>query len=71
MKLFVTYGYGSNLRDCYSVVEGVDALECQNKIDEVCGEAYAFSYSEEDFADQAARYGLTEVPLQAQVMGRK
>jgi hypothetical protein len=68
MKIYVTYGYGSNLRDNYSVVEGQNEMECYNKIGAICNGAYSFSYKEEEFEGQAEKYGLTEVPLQAQVM---
>jgi hypothetical protein len=66
-KLFVTYGYGSNLRDNYSIVEGADLATCYEQIRSVCGRAYAFAYFEKEFAGQAERYKLTEVPLQPQV----
>lgn len=68
MKLFVTYGCGSNLSGCYSVVEGKDYHECRAKVDEVTQGKFAFDYTEERFKGQAEKYGLKEVPLQPQVL---
>jgi hypothetical protein len=68
MKLFVTYGWGSNLRHNFSVVEGEDTSACYDQINSTAGRNYAFAYSEADFEGQAERYGLTEVPLQAQIL---
>lgn len=62
--LFVTYGHGSNLRDCYSVVQGSSWKACYDRIREGTGGKYAFCYSPEEFAGQVERYGLVEVPLQ-------
>lgn len=73
MKLYVTYGFGSNLRNKFSVVEGEDESACYSIIKETCGQAYAFAYSEYAFVgeQQEKHYNLTEVPLQAQVMETK
>lgn len=65
MKLYVTYGFGSNLKNCYSVVEGEDIPDCYKTISNVCGTKYAFAYTEERFKGQPEAYELTEVPLQA------
>jgi hypothetical protein len=70
MKLYVTYGFGSNLANCYSTVEAEDYSACYRIIEEVTQNKYAFAYSEERFAGQVERYGLTEVPLQAQIIER-
>ena len=67
MKLYVTYGFGSNLKNGYSVVEGQDIPDCYVTINAVCGSAYAFAYTEDRFAGQVEKYDLTEVPLQAQI----
>jgi hypothetical protein len=67
MKLFVTYGFGSNLANCYSVVEGDGILNCYQQVKDKCGMAYAFVYNEAEFEGQPEKYGLGEVPLQAQV----
>lgn len=68
MKIFVTYGCGSDLGMCYSVVEADTAQDARKIIEAVCRRDFAFTYSEEDFAGQAEKYGLTEVPLQPQIM---
>ncbi len=70
MKLYVTYGFGSNLRNCYSVVEANNIPMAYDIIHEVCGPDYAFAYTEDHFAGQVEKYGLTEVPLQAQTKER-
>lgn len=67
MKVYVTYGFGSNLANCYSMVEGEDVSACYAEIDRVTDGKYAFVYDEENFKDQPEKYGLTEVPLQQQV----
>lgn len=64
-KLYVTYGWGSNLRNNYSVVEAPTEMECHEKVDEVCGRDYAFTYRDMKSAG-IEEYKLTEVPLQAQ-----
>ena len=68
MKLYITYGYGSNLKDCYSIVEAPDIPACYATINEVTQGKYAFAYTEEKFEGQVERYGLRKVPLQAQTM---
>ena len=68
MKLFVTYGNGSNLRNNFSVVTGDSIAECYERIHRVCGPRYAFAYTEADFFGQTERYDLTEVPLQPQIL---
>lgn len=65
--LFVTYGYGSNLKDCYSVVQGKSWKDCYDQIMEATSGQYAFSYTPEEFEGQIERYGLSKVPLQAQI----
>ncbi len=67
MTLYVTYGYGSNLKDCYSVVQGSSWKACYDQISEATSGQYAFTYTAEEFEGQVERYGLREVPLQAQV----
>jgi hypothetical protein len=68
MKLFVTYGIGSNLANCYAVVEGKDYNECRAKVDEATQGKFAFTYTKERFEGQPEKYGLEEVPLQPQVL---
>jgi hypothetical protein len=67
-KLYVTYGNGSNLRNNYSVVTGVDYADCRAQVMEVTGGKFAFDYTEAEFKHQPAQYNLTEVPLQPQVL---
>jgi hypothetical protein len=64
VKLYVTYGFGYSQRNCYSVVEGEDVVDCMKQITEVTDGVYAFSYYEDEFRHQPERYGLTEIPLQ-------
>ena len=65
VKVAVTYGNGSNLRNNYSVVEGETRIECYEEIRHVTNGRYAFSYIyDDDFLKQIERYSLTEVPLQ-------
>lgn len=69
MKIFVTYSYGGNLRNNFSVVEAENYGAGREKIHEVTGGKFAFAYTDEaDFARQIEQYGLTEVPLQPQIM---
>ena len=66
MKLYVTYGMGSKLGKCYSVVEGLDYGVCRRMVEAGTNCEFAFDYTEEEFAGQVDKYGLTEVPLQPQ-----
>jgi hypothetical protein len=67
MKLYVTYGLGSNLKGCYSIVEGLNRDVCERAARAGTEGKFAFTYSEEEFAGQAEKYNLKEVPLQPQV----
>jgi len=67
MTLFVTYGRRTNLHDCYSVVQGSSWKACHDRISEATSGQYAFLYTAKEFEGQVERYGLREVPLQAQV----
>ena len=71
IKLYVTYGFGSNLANCFSIVEAESGQAAFDKVREVCGQSYAFTYPHdvwhgENGRSQEDRYGLTEVPLQPQ-----
>lgn len=66
---FVTYGNGSDQANNFSVVEAEDYREALDQIAEVCGNAFAFCYTEQEFDGQAERYGLTRIPLQKQTRG--
>jgi len=68
VKLYVTYGLGSNLCNCYSVVEAESYVEARNAVDRVTGGKFAFDYTEKLFERQVDKYGLKEVPLQPQEM---
>lgn len=66
-KFYVTYGLGSNLRNCYSTVEADSWGEARKQVMEVTGGNFAFDYSESQFDSCIGRYNMTEVPLQPQV----
>jgi hypothetical protein len=66
MKLYVTYGLGSKLRSCYSVVEGIDYATCRRMVEAGTNLQFAFDYTEEEFGDMAARHNWKLVPLQPQ-----
>ena len=66
-KFFITYGLGSKLSNCYSVIEAGDYAAGRRAAFNATGGDYAFFYDDEaDFARQVARYGFTEVPIQPQ-----
>ena len=64
VKLYVTYGCGTRLRNCFSVVEAEFLSDAYKHVKSICGNKYAFAYIEKDFEGQPEQYGLTEVPLQ-------
>lgn len=71
IRLYVTYGFGSNLGQCFSIVEAETEEAAREKIEQVTRRQYAFVYIEKDWAmgdndNQQTAYGLREVPLQAQ-----
>jgi len=70
IKLYVTYDLGSNLANCFSIVDATDELAALAALRDTCGQAFAFMYHEkgwyQDGRSQEDRYGLTEVPLQPQ-----
>lgn len=66
MKLYITYGLGSKLKNCYSVIEGLDYAVCHRMAEAGTNREFAFDYTEEDFGDMAEKYGMTEVPVQPQ-----
>jgi len=68
VRVYVTYGYGTNLRNCYSVVEDETIDGAFEQINIVTGGKYAFTYQDEaDFQRQIKQYRLREVSLQPQV----
>ena len=66
MKLYITYGLGSKLRNCYSVIEGLDYQTCRRMAEAGTNREFAFDYTEAEFAGQVEQYGMKEVPLQPQ-----
>ena len=66
MKLYITYGLGSKLKNCYSVVECIDYETCRRMAIAGTNREFAFDYTEEDFGDMAEKYGMTEVRVQPQ-----
>jgi len=66
MNFYVTYGCGSKLRDCYSIVEAPDYVAARKLIHAEIGTDFAFVYDENDFAGQVEQYGLKLVTLEAQ-----
>lgn len=65
-SFFVTYGSGSNLAGCFSVIESQTYGTARAVASRVTRNKFAFMYTEKDFAGQVEQYNLTEVPLQAQ-----
>ena len=65
-KLYVTYGCGTNLADCFSVIEAPSMQECYDKLQVIEGK-YSFTYDSDHFVGHAEKYGLTEVPLQKMI----
>lgn len=65
-QFFVTYGFDSRQRHCYSVVEASDFQQAYQKVWAVCGDRWAFMYSEQGFLGQVQTYGLRRIPLQPQ-----
>ena len=63
---YVTYGYGSNLRNKYSKVAAPDYGSAHDLAHEVTSGKFAFMYDEDDFLPQIEKYGLHEVALQPQ-----
>jgi len=68
MKIYVTYGCGGNLANCYSEVFCEDYEQGRRHVDQVTGGKFAFVYGEESFAGQVEKYGLQLVDLQPQVL---
>jgi len=67
MKVYVTYGCGSNLAGAYSEVEAEDYEAARKKIFERTKGKFAFMYTEEEFEGQVDKYNLIKVALQQQV----
>ena len=69
-KFFVTYGTGTNLANCYSVIEADEYDQARQKAFEVTEGKFAFIYDEEQFFGQIEKWDLTEVELQPQRRNR-
>lgn len=69
VKIMVTYGCGTNLGNCYSLVSASSYKEGFKIISDVTDGMYAFTYTDEaDIARQVKMYGLKKVDLQKQVV---
>lgn len=66
MKLYITYGFGSKLRNCYSVVEGIDYETCRRMVEAGTKLEFAFDYTEDEFVRIKEEYNLRLVLLQPQ-----
>lgn len=63
-KFYVTYQQRYiNLHDKYSVVEADSYAEARKQIHAIRGSDFAFCYTEEQFAGQPEKYGLSEVDI--------
>lgn len=71
--VYVTYGMGSNLGNCFSKVEVPRGMSATGYVQSVIGQKYAFIYDEFHWVingiSQEDRYDLTEVELQPQISG--
>jgi hypothetical protein len=65
-KFFITYGGGTIQRDSFSIIEAEDYPAARQLLRDTISDKFAFCYSEAEFAGQAERYGLKEIPLIAQ-----
>lgn len=65
-KFFVTYGFGSNLGQCFSEVEAENYSAARDAIHKVTDGKFAFCYTAEEFKGQPEKYDLREVELQPQ-----
>lgn len=66
-KFFITYGNGTNLRNCFSIIEAEFESGAREILKEHIENKYAFIYTADEFAGQVEQFGLEEVPLQPQV----
>ena len=65
---YVTYGFGSNLGNRYSIVLAESHEEAQKQVKSICGNKYCAIYNKKEFGNQAEQYNLTLVALQPQQM---
>lgn len=68
-KYFFTFGSnhetkeGFSLGHSYVVIDANDLWEARDKMHKARGEVWSFSYTEEEFAGQPEKYGLTALTL--------
>lgn len=65
-NFYFTFGSGWPERSNYVKVQAETLIEARQKFFAVRGSRFAFSYTEEEFLPQMAKYGLTEIPLQTE-----
>lgn len=65
--VMVTYGCGTNLANCYSVVSSNSYENAMKLISSATEGKYAFTYiGQEEIDNQVSRFNLKKVPLQPQ-----
>ena len=64
MKVLVTYGCGTPLENCYSLVDGDTYEDCRKEIFRVTEGKYSIDYPYDEYAYMIQEYNLKEVPLQ-------
>ena len=64
MKVIVTYGNNTPLKNCYSLVEGETYADCLKEIFRITDKKYSMDYPYEQYADMIEEYNLKQVPLQ-------
>ena len=64
MKVIVTYGSGTPLKNCYSIVEGKTYADCRKEIFRITEGKYSMDYPYEQYAHMIEEYNLKQVPLQ-------
>jgi hypothetical protein len=69
-QFFVTYGLNSNLAHNFSIIEAEDESRARDTAIIMTKGQFAFLYDRTRFAGQVEKFGLTEVPLQPQVVTR-
>ncbi len=62
-KYYFTFGQNQVLHDNYVVIPANDRDDARRKMCAYYGKLWAFQYVWEEFKDQPAEYGLTEVKL--------
>lgn len=64
LTFFVTYGSGTNVSSCYSLVKANTYEEAREKVFAAIGPKFSSMYDVADLQRQRNEYNLTEVPLQ-------